>query len=133
MGKDFTERSEVVCYWRWCYYKAFLTWERYPSRWPNFSFFICFSFRELIYSYKIESWDRRNDNLWLKLPLLCLCWWYNLFLKRYYFYKAYGWHFWFLFIIFRIKTKLTKIWNCRYWSPERGSSGSLWYALYRSE
>ena len=30
-----------------------------------------------------------------RVRLLCLCWWYNLFLKKCYFYKAYGWHFFF--------------------------------------
>ena len=30
-----------------------------------------------------------------------------------------------IFVILWIKTKLIKIWDYRYWSPERGSSGSL--------
>ena len=122
-----------MCYQQWYNYKIFFTSERSSSRWPNFSFFIYFSFRDIIYSYKIETWDWRNDNFWLKLPLFCICWWYNLFLEGHYFCKAYGWQFSFFFVLFRIKTKFNKIWNCRYWSPERGSSGSLWYALYRSE
>ena len=37
------------------------------------------------------------------------------------------------FVLFWIKTKLNKIWICGYWNPKRGSSGSLWYALYRSK
>ena len=32
---------------------------------PISAFFIYFSFRDIIYSYKIETWDWRNDNLWL--------------------------------------------------------------------
>ena len=31
------------------------------------------------------------------------------------------------------KIRLNKIWNCGYWSPERGSSGSLCYALCKSK
>ena len=31
----------------------------------------------------------------------------------------------FFFRTFRIKTKFKKICNCKYWCPERGSSGSL--------
>ena len=38
----------------------------------------------------------------------------------------------FFFVLFRIKTIFNEIRNCGYWSPERGSSGSLWYVLYRS-
>ena len=51
-----------------------------------FSAFLFGSALEVIYSYKIKAWDWRNDNL-------CLWCSYNLFLKRYYFYKAYGWYF----------------------------------------
>ena len=36
------------------------------------------------------------------------------------------------FVLFRIRKKFNKIRNCGCWSPQRGSSGSLWYALYRS-
>ena len=37
------------------YYKVFLTWKRCPSRLLNFSFFIYFSFRDLISSYEIKT------------------------------------------------------------------------------
>ena len=37
----------------------------------------------------------------------------------------------FFFVFFQIKTKFKKTWNCEYWRPERGSSGSLWHVLYR--
>ena len=37
------------------------------------------------------------------------------------------------FVFFWIKTKLKKIWNCGYLSPESGSSGSLWFTLCRSK
>ena len=37
------------------YYKVFLTWNRCPSRLLNFSFFIYFSFRDLISSYEIKT------------------------------------------------------------------------------
>ena len=43
----------------------------------------------------------------------------------------FGWHF--FLVVFRVKTKFDKIWNSRYLIPERGSSGSLWYALYISK
>ena len=59
----------------------------------------CFSVRGFIY-HKIEARDWRNDNLWLQLPLLCLCWWYNLFLKRSYFYKHMVDIWFFFFFIF---------------------------------
>ena len=73
---------------------------------PNFSFFIYFNFRDIIHSYKIETWDWRNGNLWLQLPLFCICWWCNLFLEGCYFSKAYGWHF---FLFFSgLKPNLTK-------------------------
>ena len=71
-------------------------------------FFDCFSIRGLIYSYKIKAWYWRDDNLWLQLPLLCLCWWYNLFPKRYYFYKGYDWHFWFFSYFSGLKPNLRK-------------------------
>ena len=38
----------------------------------------------------------------------------------------------FFFLLFWIKIKLNKVWNCQYWGPETGSSASLWDALYRS-
>ena len=50
-----------------------------------------------------------------------------------FFYKEYGQYFSFIFVILWIKTKLIKMRDYRYWSPERGSSGSLWYALCRSK
>ena len=105
------------------YYIVFLTWEKHLLRWPNVSFFICFSFRDLIFSYEIETLDSRNYNLWLELHLLCIHWRYNHFLKGCYFYKAYCWHF--FIVLFRIKTKFIKIWNCRYWDPERSSGGGM--------
>ena len=37
------------------YYKVFITWKRCPSRLLNFSFFIYFSFRDLISSYEIKT------------------------------------------------------------------------------
>ena len=37
------------------YHKVFLTWNRCPSRLLNFSFFIYFSFRDLISSYEIKT------------------------------------------------------------------------------
>ena len=33
------------------------------------AFFVCFSCRDLIYSYKIEAWDWKNDNIWLQLMM----------------------------------------------------------------
>ena len=32
---------------------------------PISAFFIYFSFRDIIYSYKIKTWDWTNDNFWL--------------------------------------------------------------------
>lgn len=57
------------------------------------AFFIYFSLRDLISSYKMETWHWINDNLWLYISLLCIPRWYNLFLKMHYFYKAHGWYF----------------------------------------
>ena len=37
------------------------------------------------------------------------------------------------FGLLRIKTKLIKMGYYSYWSSERGLSGSLWYALFRSK
>ena len=65
--------------------------------------------------------------------LFCICWWYNLFLEYISVKHMVDTFFFFFLIFFRIKTIFNKIWNCGYWSPDRGSSGSLWYALYRSE
>ena len=66
---------------------------RYSSKWYSFSVFIHFSIRDLSSSYKDKTWDRSAENLWSLLLLLCLCWWYKLFLKEYHFYKKYGWYF----------------------------------------
>ena len=54
MSKDFTKRSEVVCYLRPYNYKVSFTWERRPKS-PKVSFCSYFSFTDLISSYEIET------------------------------------------------------------------------------
>ena len=92
--------------------KYFLLGRRARQGDPYFSLFICFSLRDLISAHKIKTWDQRTYNLWPLLPLLCICWRYNLFLTRYYLYKTRGWRFLSFFVFFWTKTKLKKIWNC---------------------
>ena len=104
-----------------------------PVKVTKFSVFIYFSVRDFISSHKDKTWDCRTDNIWSLLPLLCICWWYNFFLKGCHFYKKYGRYFPLFFGFLWIKTKFMKMWDYRYWSPERGSSGSLRYVLRRSK
>ena len=74
----------------------------------HFSVFIHFSIADLISFYKDKTWERRTDNPWSLLPLLCICWWYIFFLKAYHFYKKYDWYLPFFFRPLRIKTNLSK-------------------------
>ena len=91
-----------------------------PVKVTQFQSFIYFSIRDFISSHKNKTWDCRTDNIWSLLYLYSAYADDNVFLEGYRFYKEYGRYLSFIFGILWIKTKLIKLWDYKYWSPERG-------------
>ena len=130
----FTKRSGVLCYQRWYNYKIFSTWERSSSRWPNFNFLFVLALEILFILIKskpeIEGMTIFDYN---------------------YLYSAYADDTtFFLKDIISVKHMVDTFLFFSYFSglkpnlkkseiagigvlPESCSSGSLRYALYRSE
>ena len=125
--------------------QVFFAWERCLSRWSDFNFFLFISALDILF-YLIKSKSEIK-----RLAIFDHCYLYSayaidttFFLQEtiwsmYYVYYTYIYAIYTIsrfdtfFIFFWIKTKLSKIWNCGYWSSEGGSSGNLWYAFYRSK